>query len=297
MYTMVPPPAGAPRSVLEACLRSLQENAVPIDALNIPEVHNEGRRPRVTPFIPKMEPRLFGRLAERVLDPPIEVIVDRGIVYTHWHNQEKWLFKTWRDYHIRTVVLVGGESSQIRYPGPSVTEAARLITQCMQALSLGGITIPTRRDEPQRLLEKTRSGIEFFISQVLYEADHMKSLLRDYHRLCLEEDMQPQRIFLSFAPISSAADVKFLKWWGVEFPSETEQLILRASTGILSRSIQVTEGILEDILGFIEAEELRVSIGLNIEHVTTRNIEASIELAARLIHGYETHPQAKSVRV
>ncbi len=299
IYTIVPPPAGAPQAEIEARLESMQGLIydLPVVAINIPEVRPETRNPRVTPFTPKMEPRSFARLIQERFDHRGEVIVDRGIVYTHWANQRQWLMKTWRDYRIRNLVLVGGDSSRVRYPGPSVAEAARLIGRSFifGDFFLGGITIPTRPNEPERLIEKARSGIAFFISQVIYEAAHMKKLLRDYQERCRELRVEPKRIFLSFAPVSSESDVRFLRWWGVEIPSEFERFILREKSGIGERSTQVAEQILRELMEFVENEGISVPLGLNIEHVTTRNLEASLKLALCLAQVYETHLPVKDV--
>lgn len=292
IYTVVPPPAGAPQADIEARLESVQELLydLPVAAINIPEVRPETRNPRVTPFVPKMEPRSFARLIQERVAHRVEVIVDRGIVYTHWANQRKWLRKAWRDYRIRNLVLVGGESSRVRHPGPTVEEAARLI-QCSSALGaffLGGITIPTRHNEPERLIEKTRSGISFFIGQVIYEAERMKKLLRDYQERCRELRMEPKRIFLSFAPISSESDVRFLRWWGAEIPSEIEHFILREKVKIGERSIQVAEQILRELIDFVANEGIFVPLGLNIEHVNQRNWASSRSLGARLLEMYRS---------
>lgn len=288
LYTAVPPPLGTPKAAVEAHIEGLHKllEDLPIDAINIPEVRDERRGgPRISPFAPKIDPRSFGSLIQK---HSMEVLVDRHIVYTNWHNQKGWLLKTWKNYGIRNLVLVGGESSRKRYPGPSVSEAARLIAR-LKAFFLGGITIPDRQDEPNRLIKKAGSGLEFFISQIIFEPDATKRLLRDYHQCCLEEYVEPKRIFLSFAPISSEYDVKFLKWWGVKIPSEIERFILRDHAKALDRSIQTASRILRDILEFVDQKALHVPLGLNIEHVTRRNLEASCELAACLTetyHGY-----------
>jgi len=292
IYTAVPPPQGVAPSALRARLEGLERlvDEANIDAIHIPEVRDERRRPRVTPFVPKLSPRTFGRLITR--RRPIELVIDRGTVHTHWANQQRWLYKTRRCYQIRNLVLVGGESSKIRYPGPTVTEAAQRIAH-MDGLDffLGGITIPGRRsaafgDEPNRLLEKTRSGIEFFISQVIYEASHVQNLLKEYHQRCLGEGVKPQRIFLSFAPISSERDLRFLRWWGVKVPSRVERFILKGKRGIARRSIQMSGEILEEILEFARRQSISVPLGLNIEHVSARNLRISYELAAHLSEIY-----------
>jgi len=295
IYTVIPPPVGTPTPAVRSCVESLHElvDEVPIDAINIPEVRDETTRPgpRISKFVPKIEPRLFGRLIQEGFTRRLEVIVDRGIVYTHWANQRRWLCRTQRDYHIRNLVLVGGESSKINYPGPPVVEAARRISQELRGEGLdyflGGITIPTRRNEPDRLIEKSQNGIEFFTSQVIYEAENTQKLLRSYYKRCREVGVEPQRIFLSFAPVSSRRDLDFLKWLGVEVPAAVEREILNGWIGAAWRSIHVAERIWQAILEYVADEGIEVPLGLNIEHVMKHNFEISRDMVACLAEIYE----------
>jgi hypothetical protein len=287
---VIPPPVGTPAAAVRACAECVHQLAYEtgIDAINIPEVRDEVTRPgpRMVQFVPKIEPRAFGRLIQEGFSRPLEAIVDRGIVYTHWANQRRWLCRTWRDYRIRNLLLVGGESSKIRYPGPPVTEAARRIQHDFgpQGLDyfLGGITIPTRRGEPERLIEKAACGIEFFTSQVLYEAENTQKLLKSYHNRCRERGVKPKRIFLSFAPVSSKRDLEFLKWLGVEVPEAVEREILNGWIGTAWRSIQVAERVLGEILAFARDEKLDVPLGINVEHVMKHNFEVSRDMVLAL---------------
>ncbi len=292
IYTVVPPPVDASSAEIEARLEALQRLLydIPIDAINLPEVRPELRSPRVSRFVPKREPRSFALLIEEQLDPRAPVIVDRAVVYTHWGNQERWLLKTWREYKIRNLVLVGGESSRVRYPGPSVAEAAQLIrsSSVFGDFLLGGITIPGRSGEPERLIEKAKSGIEFFISQIIYESEPAKSVLKDYLDLCRKEGLRPRRIFLSFAPISSEHDVKFLRGWSVKIPEPTERFLMKSASGIVERSIEAAERVLEEILEFVDMAGVEIPLGLNLEHVNQRNWAGSRDLGIRLLGIYDS---------
>ncbi len=290
IYTVIPPPRGTPRAAVQASAESvyrLIEDVPAIDAVHVPEVRQEEARPglRTVPFVPKLEPRAFAHLLQggacgRVR---VEAIVSRRVVYTHWANQRRWLLRTWREYGIRNLLLVGGESHRIRYPGPSVAEAAHRISQELAPQGyeffLGGIAIPTREREPQRLLEKARSGIRFFTTQLLYEAESTQRLLKGYHDLCREGGEAPRRIFLSFAPISSQQDLEFLRWMGVKIPRSVEAEILRGWLGTAWRSIAVIERIVREILAFCRDERLNVPLGINVEHARRHNFEVSRDLA------------------
>lgn len=294
LYTALPPPRGRPRGDLkisvESVLRLLEE--APVDAVHIPEVREEADRPggRPIPFTPKVEPRVFGRLLQQSACGRFEVVISRRVVYTHWANQRRWLLRTRREYGIRNLLLVGGESSRTRYPGPPVVQAAERIRRELPAEGadyfLGGIAIPTRPGEADRLVAKAQSGIEFFTSQILYEAEGIKELLRAYDRRCRELGTKPRRVFLSFAPISGERDLEFLRWMGVHIPPRVEREILRGWLGTAWRSVVVCARILRDVLTFHREEELDVPLGINVEHALRHNFEISRDLALAL---WEVH--------
>lgn len=323
LYELIPPPRDATPREIEAVVECVAEFIaslpVPIDALNIPEVRPESSRETQRPqaFVPKMEPREFVRWVRKALPAHVDVVINRCVVYAPREAQLRWLLRTYHEFQIENLVLVGGESSQIRYPGPSVLETAGWITGYLNRgrwpfdssrpfarptdFFLGGITIPTRRkpdperDEPARLIQKARQGIQFFTSQVLYEPVSMQRLLRDYADRCRAEGIPPRRVFLSFAPVSSPSDVQFLKWLGVEIPPPIERELLRGWLGVAWRSIRVAERVLQEILDFVTAENIDVPLGLNVEHITSRNFEISAEMIARLVAVFERHFRRESL--
>lgn len=310
VYEMIPPLLGARREEVRAQVERLRPlvAGLGIDAINLPEIRDESRGgPRRTHFRPRMEPRIFGRhVHEAYQEQRLEVIVNRCVVYTHWRNQQRWLIRSWREFGVRNLVIVGGESSQVSYPGPSVTEAARLVTGFLNRgfervrdgrrepldvaadILCGGITIPTRRkttpawDEPNRLVEKAKHGLEFFTSQVIYEGESTRRLLADYEALCREGGTRPRRILLSFAPISGERDISFLQWLGVEIPERVQRYILGNGEGATSRSIEVAGRVLEEILEFVSERGIGVPLGLNIEYILVRNFEVSLEMVEAL---------------
>lgn len=293
-YELIPPSQGAKKKSVNAYAECAAEmiagTTIPIDAVNLPEIQDEQRdSERVHEFKEKADPRKFGQRLTESFHRPLELIVNRCTVAQPVEAQKKWLQETHEKFGIEYVILVGGESSQQKYPGPSVPGMARLAREYnAEAFTCGGITIPTRRredpsrDEPNRLLEKGRQGIDFFTSQVLYEPESTRKLLRDYQDLCDKKGETPKRIFLSFAPVASRKDLKFLKWLGVEVPQPIEETLLKTNLGIGWRSVQVARQILSDILEFASREDIRVPLGLNIEHITLRNFELSRDFIEEL---------------
>ena len=256
-----------------------------IDAINIPEVHEENARgARPVKNLERAEAREFGRLLQDNVG--IEAIVNRVTVHNDLDYQKSWIKETFYDYDIENLILVGGESSDIKYPGPSVNETSEYITRDLNAgrfdFFCGGITIPSRKIESVRLLKKGSNGIEFFTSQVLYDGKKIKKMLKYYDDVCKENNVLPRRILLSFAPVSSKKNIDFLKWLGVEIPSQTEKRLTNKKTSMSDESLEISSEILKGILNNNEKLGITVPIGLNVEHIMSYNFQSSINMLQEL---------------
>ncbi len=256
-----------------------------IDAINIPEVHEENARGlRPVKNLERAEAREFGRLLQDNVG--IEAIVNRVTVHNDRDYQKSWIKETFYDYDIENLILVGGESSDIKYPGPSVNETSEYITRDLNAgrfdFFCGGITIPSRKNESVRLLKKGSNGIEFFTSQVLYDGKKIKKMLKYYDDVCKENNILPRRILLSFAPVSSRKNIDFLKWLGVEIPSQTEKRLTNKKTSMSDESLEIASEILKGILNNNEKLGITVPIGLNVEHIMSYNFQSSINMLQEL---------------
>ena len=256
-----------------------------IDAINIPEVHEENARGlRPVKNLERAEAREFGRLLQDNVG--IEAIVNRVTVHNDLDYQKDWIKETFYDYDIENLILVGGESSDIKYPGPSVNETSEYITRDLNAgrfdFFCGGITIPSRKIESVRLLKKGSNGIEFFTTQVLYDGKKIKKMLKYYDDVCKENNVLPRRILLSFAPVSSRKNIDFLKWLGVEIPSQTEKRLTNKKTSMSDESLEIASEILKGILNNNEKLGITVPIGLNVEHIMSYNFQSSINMLQEL---------------
>ena len=252
-----------------------------IDAINIPEVHPEetrGKRP--VGEKERAEPRQFGKIIQDSIG--IEAIINRVTVHNSVSDQNDWFRSTKEEFGIDNLVLVGGESGKISYPGPSVTESAISIQSMNKIENLdifcGGISLPSRKVESKRMLSKAESGIDFFTTQVLYESSEICKMLAHYHEICKISGVVPKRTLLSFAPISTVKNLRFLKWLGVEIPKGTEEKLIQREDEMKSRSIEISMKILEDILNHILENKITVPIGLNVEHIMAYNFDHSVEL-------------------
>lgn len=257
-----------------------------IDAINIPEVRDEvarGERPIKNQV--RAEPREFGRLLQDIVG--IEAIVNRVVVHQNIDEEMKWLEETNLKYEIENLITVGGESRDIRYPGPTVNQALNAISQNDRLnLLCGGISIPSRDKESLRLIEKSENGSEFFTTQVLYDASKVIKMITHYQKRCDDKNTFPRRVLLSFAPVSSEKNIKFLKWLGVEIPKKTEESLLKDNARMSEKSMEITINVLNEILNHLEKNKIKVPIGLNVEHIMSYNFQASIEMLQELSRIY-----------
>ena len=259
-----------------------------IDAINIPEVRDEvarGERPIKNQV--RAEPREFGMLLQDIVG--IEAIVNRVVVHQNIDEEMKWLEETNLKYEIENLITVGGESRDIRYPGPTVNQALNAISQNDRLnLLCGGISIPSRDRESLRLIEKSENGSEFFTTQVLYDASKVIKMITHYQKRCDNKNTFPRRVLLSFAPVSSEKNIKFLKWLGVEIPKKTEESLLKGNARMSEKSMEITINVLNEILNHLEKNKIKVPIGLNVEHIMSYNFQASIEMLQELSRIYRS---------
>ena len=260
-----------------------------IDAINIPEVLDEaGRGDRPIANYKRGEPREFGRLLQDIVG--IEAIVNRVVVHDDYDTQMRWLEETNLVYEIENMIIVGGESSNVKYPGPTVNQALEAISNTYNKegkdIFCGGIAIPSRKEESKNLIKKSKNGSEFFTTQVLYDSKNIIKMMNNYQTRCNELNTFPRRILLSFAPVSSQKNIDFLKWLGVEIPEDTEKYLQGRPGSMKERSLDVAIEVLNEILVNIEENNLKVPVGLNVEHIMSYNFQSSVEMLQELARIY-----------
>jgi 5,10-methylenetetrahydrofolate reductase len=276
LFEVVPPAADEPEAINES-LTELRRVIQFVDGVNIPEIHDEERgTERTSKFVPRVEPRVFGSRIQRELGA--EVVLNRVVV--HDPKPEIWFRETCLERGLRHIVLVGGESAEIRYPGPNVTEAAALVRREGLPIMLGGITIPSRKNEADRIRSKTRAGIDFFTSQILFDSNDVVWLVQRLNGL-------QARLFLSFAPVSHRRDLQFLRWLGADIPQDLDRFLLGSEEGAtapaatcLERSLDLAQRILMDVFDNLPPDP--PPLGLNIEHINRRNFSPAIKMLDRL---------------
>jgi len=281
------PPSGrtAPSRVaqrVEEVVAALRQ--VPrVDAVDVPDLVDENHEGR--PFYRSLDPRAFGRaVAER---SGREVVVNKVVA----HLESRAALATWLRATLaeglRHVVLVGGNSRYIPYPGPPVAEADRVARPILQPTGgrVGNIAIPTRTGEGHRMLGKTQSGASFFTTQLVFEPDAVVSTLRDYAGLCRRAAWEPAPVLLSFAPIADEQDAEFVRWLGAELPEPIERALVEGSPDAavrrgIDRALEVWTGVAE----LVATEGLGVPLGVNVEQISARHEGPARDLLEAFAH-------------
>jgi len=256
-------------------------DGIDVDGLIVYDIQDETSRidkPRPFPFMETHDPRAWSKRLHQQSSKP--VITYKSVSSRSSEAFSGWLTEAWEEYGIRDLVLVGSPSpsGDIKLPLPQAYEALK---KSPHNFNLGGVTIAERHakkgDEHLRLLKKSESGCEFFISQAVYNHQATADLISRYARTCKEKGETPKRIILTFTPCGSAKTLEFMEWLGISVPDATKHRILDAQAP-LDESIKICRNALEQIIE--TALPLGVPLGLNIESLTNRKeeIDASIQL-------------------
>jgi 5,10-methylenetetrahydrofolate reductase len=245
-----------------------------VDAVAVPELIDENHEGRpyyrsgdVRPFALGLQER-----AER------EVVVNRVVAHVGSREElERWARETVA-LGLRHIVLVGGTSRFIPYPGPPVIEADRACRPVVEAAGglLGNIAIPHRAGEAHRLLAKTRAGAGFFTTQILFDSAPVRALVHEYDLLCRKASLPPAAVVLGFAPLADEGDAQFVRWLGADIPEEAERSIL-AGTELeaAERSTAHALRIFTEVRRALARDGGEVPLGLSVEEVTPRHFEAA----------------------
>ena len=281
-FEPVPPPARTSAQRVEertAAVVRVVASVPRLDALDIPELVDENHEGQ--PHYRSADPRAYAReLAERTSR---EVILNKVVAHLpDVPALETWAHETVKA-GIRHVVLVGGSSRYIPYPGPPVAEADRHCRPIFGAVegSVGNIAIPQRNGEAHRMLAKTRAGASFFTTQLLFDAEAVRKVLRQYDLLCRQASIPPAALLLSVAPIADDEDAEFVRWLGADLPDSAERAILGGEeSDATRRSVEIALSVWEDVARTVRAERLTVPVGVNVEQISVRHLEVAGTLLA-----------------
>jgi len=278
-----PPKIGTDKAQLKTIAEKLlgRLHEIEYDGVIIYDIQDESSRTnQARPFAFKqtVDPREYSHLLRDLSAQ--DVITYKSVAQRGVGEFKDWLSETKNDYDLQNVVLVGSPSSvgDIKL---SLPDAYKAMAEQSDDFFLGGVTIAERhsskRNEHERLIEKTAQGCQFFISQAVYDAQATIELITSYARTCKAQGITPQRIILTFTPCGGEKTLEFMQWLGISVPEATKWRMLDADN-TLSESVRICRENLDLILK--SCAHLDVPLGLNIESLTNRKeeIDASVNL-------------------
>ncbi|MBG9994488.1 methylenetetrahydrofolate reductase [Pseudoalteromonas sp. NZS127_1] len=278
-----PPKIGTDKAQLKTIAEKLlgRLHEIEYDGVIIYDIQDESSRTnqdRPFAFKQTVDPREYSHLLRNLSAQ--DVITYKSVAQRGVGEFKDWLSETKNDYDLQNVVLVGSPSS-IGDIKLSLPDAYKALAEQSDDFFLGGVTIAERhsskRNEHERLIEKTAQGCQFFISQAVYDAQATIELITSYARTCKAQGITPQRIILTFTPCGGEKTLDFMQWLGISVPEATKWRMLDADN-TLSESVRICRENLDLILK--SCAHLDVPLGLNIESLTNRKeeIDASINL-------------------
>ena len=244
------------------------------DGLVVYDIQDETSRnpePRPFPFCRTHDSREYSALLRTTSGLP--VITYKSAAEENRLEFDQWLDKAWSPNGVRDLVLVGSPATHqgSNFPLPAAYDA---LQQHPLDFHLGGVAIAERHaskaNEHLRLIEKTRQGCDYFITQAVYNPEATIQLCKDYAAECRRQNLQPKRLILTFSPCGSEKTLDFMQWLGISVPGATRNRILGA-TNPLAESIRVCRNNLQQIID--ACAELGIPLGLNIESLTNRKEE------------------------
>jgi 5,10-methylenetetrahydrofolate reductase len=283
-FEPVPPSLRTRPDRVEAYYQELAKRLQSVDALDaidVPELIDENHDGR--PYYRTADPREIGRRMATLVERP--VVVNK--VVAHLSSEAAlvaWAQQTLQG-GIRDVVLVGGSSRYIPYPGPQVIEADRACASILRAQGghLGNIAIPQRQGEAHRMLAKTRAGASFFTTQILFDSESLRRTLQEYDALCQKAGVPPAAVLLSVAPLADESDAEFVRWLGADIPEAAERWILNGDESSAGdRAIEHARRVWTDTRTGADADGLSLAIGVNVEQLTQRHLDVALRMLSEL---------------
>ncbi|HTF82313.1 MAG TPA: hypothetical protein VL947_11320 [Cytophagales bacterium] len=281
IYSITPPKLNTPpEKVMEAgCITVARIQELTIDALIVYDVQDESTRTKAQrpyPFQPAIDPLTYTSAHLSSLSLP-KIIYRPAGKYTP--EELKTWFQTLQQYNCHPVLV--GIPSPDYAPKSSLTEAYDITSQYQDTSVIGAIAIPERhvvlKDEQQRMLDKIRSGVSYFVTQCVFNVDYTIQLLKDFKSACLAEGQTLPTIVFTLSTCGSLKTLQFMEWLGIHF-SEDYKARLEVSSAMLEDSVDICLSTAEQLAAYCLTES--IPFGFNIESVSLRKdeIEASIAL-------------------
>lgn len=287
LFGSTPPREGTTiEKAKESCAKFAARSAVlAIDGFIVYDIQDECGRTtmeRPFPFRKTMDPALYASFFPAVSAK--QCVVYKCVVENSMEDFDAWLDTATKTYHHTAFNFVGAASSSVQYKGPTLATAGNRAVERGDC-KFGCVTIPerhtTKGNEDENMIRKAKLGSEWFITQGIFSADALVSMLNSYGQKCKERGMVPKKVVLTFAPCGRAKTMTFIKWLGMHVPEEVEQRILGAAVPV-QESIVVLCELLKNVL--LQTGGSGVPLGINVESLSIfkEEIDAAHELFQKL---------------
>lgn len=281
LYGLTPPKSThTPEKIAEITQRRISRlNNINPDGLIIYDIQDEANRTneeRPFPYLSTVDPIEYKTEYLKDLDLPAIIYQCVG-KYTPLEIQER--MESIRD---QCVVFVG-TSSRTEVCKTSISQAYDLVRGSHNML--GGITIPERHvkkgDEHLRIMSKQEKGVQFFVSQFIFNIEKLKNMVSDYYYLCKEKEIKMVPIIFTVTPCGSQKTLDLLRWLGVDIPLWLRNDLIH-SENPLELSMDLCMSAVNDISNYCLNKG--IPFGCNIESASVRREEvlASFELVNRI---------------
>ncbi|GLX19479.1 methylenetetrahydrofolate reductase [Streptomyces lavendulae] len=281
LFGITPPRLStAPERIREITAATLARlNFLEVDGLALYDIDDESDRnpaERPFPYLPTIDPATYH--AEYLGEWTRPAVIYRCVGKYTAAELRTWM-QTADTGRVLSVFV--GASSKDKAVRTRLSQAQTLRDGVRPDLLLGGVAITERPEEHLRLLAKQEAGCAYFISQVVYNADAVKSMVSDYYYACRERQLEPKPVVFTLSVCGSVKTLTFLKWLGVDIPRWLENS-LRHADDTLVESYQHCLANARDLMAF--CRKLGMPFGFLVESVSIRKveIEASVALAAEL---------------
>jgi hypothetical protein len=281
LFGITPPRLStSPERIREITVATLARlDLLDVDGLVLYDIDDESDRnpaERPFPYLPTMDPAAYH--AEYLGEWNRPAVIYRCVGKYTVAELRTWLRMVDTD---RVLGVFVGSSSKDKAVRTRLPEAQSLRLGVRPDLLLGGVAITERPDEHLRLIAKQEAGCAYFISQVIYSADAVKSMVSDYYYACRERRLAPKPVLFTLSVCGSVKTLAFLKWLGVDVPRWLENSMLHADD-TLAESYEHCLANARDLIAF--CRKLGMPFGFLVESVSIRKIEieASVALAGEL---------------
>mmetsp|Transcript_5314 Transcript_5314/g.8692 ORF Transcript_5314/g.8692 Transcript_5314/m.8692 type:complete len:371 (+) Transcript_5314:105-1217(+) len=287
LFGSTPPREGTTvEKAKEACAKFAARSAVlATDGFIVYDIQDEGGRTtmeRPFPFRKTMDPSLYASFFPSYSAK--QCVVYKCVVEDSMEGFDKWMDTAVQGHGHTAFNFVGAATSRVKHSGPSLAEAG-LRSQLRRDCKFGCVCIPERHtskgNEDENMLRKMAFGAEWFITQGIFAAGPLITMLNSYGDKCRERNIVPKKVVLTFAPCGRAKTMTFIKWLGMHVPEDVEQRILNSAVPV-QESVAVLSELLATVLQ--QTGGSGVPIGINVESLSIfkEEIDAAHSLFQKL---------------